>query len=444
MKTVIMAGGKGTRISDLFPNIPKPLIEIKNRDGVSKPILQWEIESLRDQGFKEIILTVSHMHEKIQDYFGDGSKFGCHIEYFVEEQPLGNAGALFKMREKLQAPFLLLIADAMFDVDFNRMINYHKEHNALATLFTHPNSHPFDSSVIVANSNGAVEQWLTKEDIRPEFYKNRVNAGLQIIDPIVLDMTLNRLNMKAEDIGTVDDYGYTIKMDMDRQILKPLCDSGRMYCYDSPEYCKDMGTPERFNQVSMDFQNGVVQAKNLLHPQKAIFLDRDGTINKHIGFLRKPEELELCDGAAEAIKKINGSGYLAIVITNQPVIARGEVTFEGLEEIHKKLETELGKAGAYIDGLYYCPHHPDKGFEGEVTELKIVCDCRKPRPGLILQAAKDFNIDLEQSWMIGDSNNDVGAGKNAGCRTALIGDEDLRQNITGKSLLDVVEQIIGR
>ena len=257
-------------------------------------------------------------------------------------------------------------------------------------------------------------------------------------------MTLERLNMRAEDIGRVDDQGHTIKMDMDRQILKPLCGNGRMYCYDSPEYCKDMGTPERFEQVSRDFQNGTVSAKNLSKPQKAIFLDRDGTINKHIGFLRKPEELELCDGAAEAIKMINSSGYLAIVITNQPVIARGEVTVDGLEEIHKKLETELGKAGAYIDGLYYCPHHPDKGFEGEVPELKIQCDCRKPKPGLIFRAAKDFNADIEQSWMIGDGKNDVGVGKNAGCNAALIGEEDLGQDITGNSLLDVVEQILGK
>ncbi len=439
-----MAGGKGTRISELFPDIPKPLIEIKNRDGVSKSVLQWEIESLIAQGFDDIILTVSHMHEKIESYFGDGSRLGCQIQYFVEETPLGNAGALFKLRSELTEPFLLLIADAMFDVDFNRMVAFHKERNALATLLTHPNSHPYDSSVIVSDDNGAVQAWLTKEDVRPQYYKNRVNAGLQIIDPTVLDMTLERLNMSVDDIGTTDDQGHTIKMDMDRQILKPLCGSGRMYCYDSPEYCKDMGTPERFEQVSRDFQNGTVSAKNLSKPQKAIFLDRDGTINKHIGFLRKPGELELCDGAAEAIKKINESGYLAIVITNQPVIARGEVTVEGLEEIHNRLETELGKAGAYIDGLYYCPHHPDKGFEGEVVELKINCDCRKPKPGLILKASQDFNIDVESSWMVGDGANDVGCGKNAGCKTALIGEDNLDQDVTGNSLLDVVEEILGK
>lgn len=439
MKTVIMAGGRGTRISELYPHIPKPLIPIRSSDGTEKPVLEWEIQSLVSQGFTDIILTVSHMAEKIEAYFGTGEQLGCQIEYFVEETPLGNAGALFKLREKLgDEPFLLLIADAMFDVDFNRMVAFHREKNALATLFTHPNSHPYDSSVIIAEADGSVSAWLTKEDTRPEFYKNRVNAGLQVIDPQILDMS----GIDAILVGKEDENGKVIKVDMDRQLLKPLCNTGRMFAYDSPEYCKDMGTPERFEQVSRDFQAGVVNAKNLSKPQKAIFLDRDGTINRHIGFLRNPEDLELLPGAAEAIRKINSSGYLVIVITNQPVIARGEVTVEQLNLIHQKMETLLGAEGAYIDGLYYCPHHPDKGFEGEVAELKIDCDCRKPKPGLILRAAKDFNIDVSQSWMIGDGKNDIGAGKNAGCKTALVeSDESLEPDIIADSLLEAVEVI---
>lgn len=442
MKTVIMAGGRGTRMAELFPDIPKPLIPIRSADGIEKPVLQWEIESLRDQGFTEIILTVSHMADKIQSYFGDGSQLGCHIEYWVEDIPFGNAGALVKYRERLgDEAFLLLIADAMFDVNFNRMVQYHREKNALVTLFTHPNSHPYDSSVLITNDQNSVTSWLTKEDPRSEFYKNRVNAGLQVIDPQILHMS----GIDANLVGKEDGNGQVIKVDMDRQLLKPLCNTGRMFAYDSPEYCKDMGTPERFKQVSWDFSSGTVAAKNLSKPQKAIFLDRDGTINKHVGFLRKPEELELLPGTAEAIKRINSSGYLAIVITNQPVIARGEVTAEGLRTIHDKLETELGKAGAYIDGLYYCPHHPDKGFEGEISELKFDCDCRKPKPGLILEAAKDFNISLNDSWMIGDDGRDIGCGRNAGCKTALIGtDVSLCADIRTDSLLSAVEEIIGK
>ncbi len=446
MKTVIMAGGKGTRISELFPDIPKPLIPVTSSDGISKPVLQWEIDSLVAQGFSDIILTVSHMADQIRDFFGDGSEFGCKIEYFLEEIPLGNAGALFKMRDRLGAePFLLLNADAVFDVDFNRMVKYHADHHALVTLFTHPNSHPYDSGLVVTGENGTVEQWLTKEDVRPEYYKNRVNAGLHVMDPAVLDMTIERTGLNPDAIGSVDaETGKVMKVDLDRRILKPLCGTKTMYAYDSPEYVKDMGTPERFNAVSRDFKNGVVTAKNLSNSQKAVFLDRDGTINKYVGFLRNIEDFELLPGVAEAIKLINESGYLAIVVTNQPVIARGEVTTEELGTIHNKLETLLGAEGAYINGLYYCPHHPHKGYEGEVPELKIECDCRKPKPGMLVKAAEDFNIDLGHSWIIGDGEVDVMSGKAAGCRTALIGTEDYGQDVTGEGLLEIVREIFGK
>ena len=427
MKVVIMAGGRGTRIAELFPDIPKPLISV---DGM--PILEREIRSLASQGFKDLILTVGYLADKIIAYFGDGSQLGVKIDYFVEETPLGNAGALFQLREKISdEPFFLLNADAAFDVDFNRMFDFHKRHGGLVTLFTHPNSHPYDSGLIIADNDGHVEKWLSKEDERPQWYNNRVNAGLHIIDPEVLELSLKNL-----DIDPMTGFPEG-KVDLDRQILKPLCGTGKMFCYDSPEYVKDMGTPERFHQVEADYKNGVVQAKNLHNKQKAIFLDRDGTINKYVGFLRNIDDFKLIDGVSEAIKLINQSGYLAIVVTNQPVIARGEVTWDELHEIHKKMETLLGKDGAYINGIYICPHHPDKGFEGERPEYKFDCDCRKPKPGLLLQAAKDFNINLSQSYMIGDSERDVEAGKAAGCNESIMVETNKED-----SLLDVCASII--
>lgn len=429
MKTILMAGGRGTRIAELFPDIPKPLIPV-----AGMPILEREIRSLCAQGFKDIILTVGYLADKIISYFGDGSQFGAKIDYFVEESPLGNAGALFRLRKKIgEEPFLLLNADAAFDVDFNRMVAFHKNHGGLVTLFTHPNSHPYDSGLIIADENGHVEKWLAKEDERPQWYDNRVNAGLHVIDPEALDISLKSLEITNES-------GFPQgKVDLDRQILKPLCGSNMMFCYDSPEYVKDMGTPERFHQVEADYKNGVVLAKNLTNKQKAIFLDRDGTINKYVGFLRNIDDFELIEGVAEAIKLINQSGYLAIVVTNQPVIARGEVTWEELNEVHKKMATLLGKEGAYVDGIYICPHHPDKGFEGERPEYKIDCNCRKPKPGLLLQAAKDFNIDFSESYMIGDSHRDVEAGENAGVKKSFQVEEN-KENV----LLNLIKQIIAQ
>lgn len=433
MKTVIMAGGRGTRISSVVHDVPKPMIPIGG-----KPVLEHEIECLRQQGFTEIILTVAYLADIIMDYFGDGSgcspvtgkPFGVNIEYYVEKEALGNAGALFRIREKLDGDFLLLNADAMFDVDFNRFVKYHKKCGGLATLFTHPNSHPYDSGLIVADKQGCVEQWLAKEDKRLQYYRNRVNAGLHVISTELLD----QMEMQITKTG---------KIDLDRHLLKPLAGTGRMYCYDSPEYVKDMGTPDRYEAVCKDFVSGRVAGKNLRKKQKAVFLDRDGTINQYVGFLRNEEQFELLEGVAEAVKKINESGYLAIVVTNQPVIARGEVSFEELEKIHCKMETLLGKEGAYLDAIYYCPHHPHKGYKGEVAELKIDCGCRKPKPGMILQAAEKFHIDLSQSWMVGDGQNDIQAGKEAGCRTALIGKENYGQDMTVDSLLEFVEKVVG-
>ena len=428
MKTVIMAGGKGTRISSIASDIPKPMIKIEG-----KPVLEREIECLRDQGFTDLVITVSHLADHIINYFGDGSGFGVSIDYFKEESPLGNAGALLKLRNRLPGDFLLLNADSIFDIDFNRFVDYHRAKGGLVTLFTHPNSHPYDSGVLIADSEGAVDTWLTKEDARPQWYRNRVNAGLHVINPKVLDMC----EIKVDAVGKEID-GKRIMVDLDRQILKPLCGTGKMFCYDSPEYVKDMGTPDRYEAVCADYREGRVQAKNLQQKQRAIFLDRDGTINKYVGFLRNIDDFELLPDVAEAIKAVNASGYLAIVVTNQPVIARGEVTVSELQEIHNKMETLLGVEGAYLDAIYYCPHHPHKGYEGEVPELKIECECRKPKPGMLLKAAEDFNIDLSQSWMVGDGENDIKAGAAAGCKTALIGNESFGQDVTVHSLQEFV------
>ena len=432
MVTVIMAGGRGTRISSIASDIPKPMIKV---DG--KPILEHEIEGLCKQGFTDIIITVSYLGNIIMDYFKDGRDFGVNIKYYKEDKPLGNAGALFKIKESLSEDFLLLNADSLFDIDFNRFVDFHKKHNGLVSLFTHPNNHPYDSGLIITEKNDIVSNWLAKEDIRPQYYANRVNAGIHIINKSILD------SIDGSHIGEIDEHGNIIKMDLDRDLLKPLAKSGKMYCYDSPEYVKDMGTPERLNQVENDILSGITKSRNLCNKQKAIFLDRDGTINKYVGFLRDINKFELLDGVSEAIRKINLSQYLCIVVTNQPIIARGELSVDGLTEIHNKMETLLGNDGAYIDKIYYCPHHPDKGYDGEISELKIECECRKPKPGLIVKASKEFNIDLEKSWMIGDSERDILAGKNAGCKTILIGNEEYGQDYTTNSLQQAIKFILG-
>jgi mannose-1-phosphate guanylyltransferase / phosphomannomutase len=397
LKTVIMAGGKGTRMTSVSGTIPKGLLKV---DG--KPVLAHQIECLASQGYRDIIVVTGHLGDAIQDRLGDGSTLGVRISYCHEDKPLGTAGALVALKEKLNDDFLLINGDLIFDIDFKRFQAFHHDMNALATLFTHPNNHPFDSAIVIAGNDARVTGWLSASDKRPAC-KNRVNAGIHIISPLLL--------ADKNKVG---------KLDLDTGIIIPALDSGRIYAYDSPEYVKDMGTPKRYKEVCEDYTAGRVHAKNLSIKQKAVFLDRDGTINEYKGLVTKPEYLNLIEGSAQAVAKINSSGYLAILITNQPVIARGDCTVEELEQIHNRLEHLLGEQGAYLDAIYYCPHHPDEGFMGEKLEYKINCECRKPKPGMILQAAKKYNVDLRESFMVGDDIKDIAAGKAAGCKTAFL------------------------
>ena len=432
MKAVIQAGGKGTRVSSITGDtIPKPMLEISGH-----PILYHQILNLKQSGVKDITIIVGHLGNVIKEYFGDGSKYNLNISYVDEDPnvPLGTAGSLYYLKDKIDEDFIFLLADVFIDIDFEKMFNFHKEKGAAVTLLTHPNAHPFDSDLVVADASDKVLKFDHKTNDRSTYnYHNLVNAGIMIFSPETLKF-----------IEEERKYSY------EKDIVAPLIEQGKVYSYKSSEYAKDMGTPERYAGVQNDYDNGLPEKRNLKHKQKCVFLDRDGTINNYVGFLRKEEDMSLIDGAAEAIKKINNSDYLCVVITNQPVIARGEVTTEELENIHMKMEKLLGNEGAFINGLYYCPHHPDKGFEGEVPELKFDCDCRKPKIGMIKKAAEDFNIDLDESIVIGDSTLDIKMAENAGMRSILVktgqagldGKYDVTPTYEADNLLEAVERFV--
>lgn len=431
MKAVIQAGGKGTRISEITGDvIPKPMLEISGY-----PILYHQMMNLKKNGITDITVIIGHLGNVIKDYFGDGKQFGLNISYVEEDpqKPLGTAGSLYFLKDKLKENFVFLLADVFIDIDFEKMEQYHIANNADVTLLTHPNGHPFDSDLVV-EEGGVVKAFDYKSNDRTTYnYKNLVNAGVMIFSPSIFNY-----------LTELRKYNY------EKDIIVPLINEGKVVSYKSSEYAKDMGTPERYRRVQEDYNSGICDAKNLANKQKAIFLDRDGTINEYVGFLRKEEDFRLIPGVSEAIKKINNSGYLAIVVTNQPVIARGEVTEEGLEEIHKKMETLLGLDGAYIDDIYYCPHHPDKGFEGEIPELKIECDCRKPKTGMLEKAAREHNIDLSSSIMIGDSTLDIKMAENAGMQSVLLktgqkgedGKYEVSPTLIAENLNDAINKII--
>ena len=430
MQAVIMAGGKGTRLRAITNDeIPKPMAPI-----AGKPILQWQIEALRRGGVTDVILVVGHLGEKIEEFFGDGGAFGVHISYYREEQPLGTAGALAELGERLEKTFLLVFGDTIFDISIPRMLAFHREKEALATLFVHPNSHPFDSDIVLRDPDGRVRELLSKHEERTGWYDNCVNAGFYVI--------------QRELCARIPEGE---KTDLEKQLLWPTAkEGGKIYAYLSPEYIKDVGTPERIAVAEEELRTGVVAARNLERPQRCVFLDRDGTVNQYRGLVSQPEQLELEENAAEAIRRLNRSGYLAIIVTNQPVVARGMCSVEDVERIHDKLKTLLGQEGVYVDDIRFCPHHPDKGYPEENPAYKMPCRCRKPDIGMLADCASAYHIDLERSWMVGDTTMDLQTGKNAGTRTALVltgqagqdGKYAAAPDVTGKDLLDAVEQIL--
>ncbi len=416
MKVVVIAGGQGTRIASVNSEIPKALIPING-----KPILEYEVELAKRYGHKEFLFVIGYMGDQIESYFGDGSKWGVQIEYFRETKPLGTAGALGYLKDKLTEDFFVFYGDTVMDIDLNHMLEYHKTKDADATLMIHPNDHPYDSDLVEMDTSGRITGFLCKPHPEGFVFHNHVNAAVFVFSPKVLDRVI---------VGE--------KNAMEKGVLRKCIEDGlKVYGYITFEYLKDMGTPDRYYAVCDDVIGGKVSRLCRQNARPAIFLDRDGTINEEVNLLNKPEQLKLIEGAAEAIHLINKSDYLAVIVTNQPVIARNLCSLEELDFIHATLETLLGKEGAYVNAIYYCPHHPDKGYPEERPEFKIDCDCRKPKPGMLLQAAKDWNIDLSRSYMIGDSDRDLKVGQNAGCKDSIV----IKTN-EPNALLNAVKEII--
>jgi len=398
-QAVILAGGKGTRLKSITGDLPKPMVSI-----LGAPLLQHLIEQCVAYDIVDIKLLVSYRKEAIEDYFGDGSQYGVSIQYIVEDIPRGTAGALIDALPELDEQFLVVYGDTFFDIDLGSFWNFHQNQAGDISIFLHPNDHPFDSDLVEVDPSFQVLK-IHPYPHDSQWRQNLVNAALYMI---------NKSALKGIDF-VLD------RPDIAINLFPLMLESGKkLYGYISTEYIKDMGMPKRLSKVESDIDSGKVKSLKKQTPKMAIFIDRDGTINQEVNHLSSQDQFELLDGVGEAICQINAVGILAVIVTNQPVIARGELEESELKVIHNKMDTLLGSQGAYIDRLYYCPHHTDSGFEGEVEALKFDCDCRKPKIGLFTQAKKDLNIVLEKSWVVGDSTRDILAAQNAGMKSILV------------------------
>jgi mannose-1-phosphate guanylyltransferase/phosphomannomutase len=396
MKVAILAGGRGTRLG--LTDRPKPMVPVAGR-----PLLERLVETARTAGLDDLVFLTGHMAEVIEAHFGDGSRFGVRIAYSREAEPLGTAGAVRAARDLLTEPFILLYGDVLLDVDLAHLARTHRASGALATLAVHPNDHPFDSDLVEVDGT-RITALHPKPHAPGVLLPNLVNAALYAIDPAALDFV---------PADRASDWAHDVFPAM-------LAAGAPLAAYRTIEYAKDIGTPGRLARGEADLASGKVARLSRRAPRPALFLDRDGVLNIERNGVHRPEDLHLLPGVAEAVRLANRAGVPAICVTNQPDLAKGFFSAADLARVHAALDTRLGAGGAWLDDLFHCPHHPEAGHPGEVPALKIACDCRKPAPGLLHQAAARHDLDLARSWLVGDRYCDVAAAQAAGARGILV------------------------
>lgn len=393
---VIVAGGKGTRLSREAGDLPKALVTVGG-----KPVLQHQLEWAAGSGMRHVTIFAGHGAKAIRDFADSGLRFGLSVRVLVESSPLGTAGGVLQSLELLPDEFAVVYGDVMLAVDAQRMSAEHRARAADFTALVHPNDHPHDSDLVEADADG----WVTAVHEAPHpdgaCFANLVNAAFYMVRRDALRPMAN---------GGPGDFV--------KDVMSGLVASGaRVLAYRSAEYIKDMGTPLRLGQVEADWQAGRI-GRTARRP--AVFLDRDGTLNAERGHLRDARDFELLPGIPQALQSLRAAGFRLVVLTNQPVIARGEASAADVAAVHRRLEWELGKGGAFVDAIYVCPHHPDSGFPGERDDLKVACDCRKPEVGLFERACRELEIDPAGSWMIGDQTRDIEMARRAGLRSILV------------------------
>ena len=408
MQAVILAGGEGTRLRSRLAGMPKPLVDV---DGV--PLLGRQLALLRHCGCAEAVILTHHGADHLRRYCAANDDFGMRLRLVDDGTPRGTAGAVLAVLDDLADDFIVVYGDTLVNVDLERMRRSHRACGADVSLFVHPNDHPQDSDIVEVDDAGWILAFHPYPHSADQYLPNMVNAGLYVIDRAALAPWRD----------------FPIPGDFAKQLFPAMLAAGRrLHGYASFEYIKDIGTPARLDAAIDDLRSGRVGRASLAVRQQAVFTDRDGTLNSKRDYVRTPDELELLDGVAPAIRRLNQAEYRVVVVTNQPVVARGECSIAGLRHIHAKLETELGRGGAFVDRILFCPHHPDRGFVGEVPDLKIKCTCRKPGTALVEAAARGLNIDLARSWFIGDSAADIVTAQRASLRSVLVGpDGPLRE-----------------
>jgi histidinol-phosphate phosphatase family protein len=428
MKALILAAGRGERLQPLTNTTPKPMVLING-----KPLLEYALLLCKKHNISDIAINTSYLPEKITEYFGNGSKWNVNIKYSFEPELLGTSGALNNFRDFFNDTLLIFYGDNLTDINLTEMLKYHKEKQGVATLALRkkPVDYKTQSGIIVLDKESRIIKFKEKpseeelQQLAGDF--KLLNSGIYILEPSALRFIPQGFS----------DFSY--------DVFPKLIESGeKIFGFMMDQYYfREVGKLDKYEKAKQEIETGQIKL-DFLQKNKAVFLDRDGVINEILyevdGKLISPaalEQLKLIANVKEGISELREQGFKIISISNQPGVAFGYLRPEKLKEINEHLKKELG-----IDEIYCCTH-PPKGD----------CACRKPKTGLIEQAQKDFDLDVENSYMVGDNLNDIQTGQNAKVKkTFRIGAvrEDIlelqhKKNIhpdyTCKDLIEVADKI---
>ena len=419
MEIAILIGGKGSRVKKISKKIPKAFLKIGNYSIIDHQLKQ--LSKIKKKIFLISNRKISKYHNKLRNKYKN-----INFKIFEESTPLGTGGCLKVLQDFNNDCYLIIMGDLIFNINFRKFYSFHKKNKSDFTILAHPNDHPFDSDLLEINEKNQLLKFHNKPHKRNDI-GNLSSSGIFLINKKILKF------IKPN-----------IFQDLSKNILPRLLKKKiKVYAYNTREYVKDVGTPKRINLVKKHIKMKKFINGNINKKLPAIFLDRDGVINKEYSNKHYQDPTQINEGAISAVKKINEKGYLSVIITNQPAIAKGIITLDKLKKDHKKLEYEFGLKGAYFDRIYFCPFHPEKGFKGEVKKFKRKSSWRKPDNGMFLQAIKDLNIDIKNSYMVGNSSADYYAAKKTGVKSLMIGK---KFNIKGvknfQSLFDAINSIL--
>lgn len=399
---VIACGGLGTRLRAITKEIPKPLYPIYEKSTIERCISE-----IKNFSNSNVLITLGYKSNFFLNSIKNlRDKYQINVDIYIETDPLGECGALWHVKEKLSQDFIFLNGDLIFSIDFEKLLYFHKRISSKLTLVTHTSDHPEDSDLISA-PNGTLVDSIFMKGLNNEKLRNAYlgNSGIFVINKSILDNIKAPSNKDSKSV-----FHYIVKNFFEME--------NNIYSYNTTEYIKDMGTPDRLNLVEHDLRINKVNLRNYKNKQKALFLDRDNTLIKcEIGeYIIDKKSIQFIDSNIEKISIISKEYDLVCMVTNQPLIAMGKLTIKELENINSFIIKYCLEKKLKIDVVSFCPHHPHIGFEKEVPLLKKDCFCRKPNPGMFFEQSFLRNICLKDSLMIGDSGVDEIAAKNANCK----------------------------